>query len=520
MALAIGIDLGTTNSVAAVATPAGVEFIRGPNGERTHPSVVAYVPGHSVSVGPAAKAMRVDDGEHVLYSTKRLIGQPFQSPSVQLAIVGFPYRVEAGGNQQAVVVVDEQRLTIPEVSAAILAYLRRCAETQLGEEVTAAVITVPASFTDAQRRATKEAARLAGLEVLRLINEPTAAALAYGLGRNLNETIVVYDFGGGTFDVSVLRIHGEVFEVIGSAGDLFLGGDDLDRAVAEHLASTMNRHLGVDPRGNTSLMLRLQVAAESIKEHLSEHEVAEGEVADLHLPDGRVVALPFQLTRAAFEELIRGYIDRTMDVCLGLLSSANVAPNRVDHVLCVGGSTRVPLVRKRITDVFRKPPMTRIDPDAVVAVGAALQAGSLSGRIYDRGTSRARTGDRPLLLDVAPASLGVQTVGGYTETILAKNLPIPLERARTFSPAADHQARVEIACCRGEARRFVDNEPLGALVLEGLEPKLRADVQIEVTFAVDEDGILSVSAVNLATGEAQLAHLTVHGAPEIDGVAR
>src|SRR3954469_12489421 len=297
MSVALGIDLGTTNSCAAIATATGVEFILGPRGERENPSVVAFPSSGGVVVGADAKRFRLTEPQHVIHSAKRFIGQNIRAPLVQLALTGVRYRVEEGPNQQPIVVVRDRRMTMPEISSNVLLHLRRAAERQLGTLIKDVVITVPANFTDGQRQATKEAGRLAGLEVLRLINEPTAAALAYGFGRDRDQVVAVFDFGGGTFDVSVLRIQGELFEVLASEGDFFLGGDDLDRAVAENLAAECHRTLGVDPRPHPALMMKLMMGAEAIKIHLSENEAAEGEIDGLDLPGGGVGKLQFSLTR-------------------------------------------------------------------------------------------------------------------------------------------------------------------------------------------------------------------------------
>jgi molecular chaperone DnaK len=543
MALAIGIDLGTTNSVAAVATPTGVEFALGALGERIHPSVVAYPEGGGVAVGAAARPRRVTDPRNTVFSAKRLIGQNIRSPLVQLSLTTLPFIVEEGANQQAIVVARDRRMTIPEISAQVLIHLKRATERQMGDRVTQAVITVPANFTDAQRQATKEAGRLAGLEVLRLINEPTAAALAYGFGQRLDETICVFDFGGGTFDVSLLKIRGEIFEVLATDGDFFLGGDDLDRAVAEVLAAEMNTTLRFDPRRSPTIMTRLAMAAEEIKFHLGEHAVAEGEIDGIDLGDGRTVALPFRLTRGQFETLITGYVDRTIELCRQVLTTARVQVGEISEVLCVGGSTRIPLVRRRLAELFGREPAIRINPDEVIAQGAAIQAGSLSGKlaagtgmgvrdaVVTSATSPLFSGaggvpfdpgqplPRPLLLDVTPATLSIATAGGYTERLLEKNAPIPIERTKVFTTARDHQTQVVIDCCRGESRRFADNEPLGQLVLNDLPARPRGEVRIEVTFRVDTDGILHVRARDAQTGAKQEAQLSVLGAPVAERAA-
>lgn len=535
MHLALGIDLGTTNSVAAIATPTGVEFVLSPRGERIHPSVVAVPSAGGVLVGTDARLQRLAEPDCVIYSAKRFIGQNLRSPPVQAATEGVAFAIEEGLNQQPIAVVRDRRMTMPEVSSHILLYLKRNAERQLGARVSHAVITVPANFTDAQRQATKEAGRLAGLEVLRLINEPTAAALAYGFGKRLHEQVCVFDFGGGTFDASLLRVEDELFEVVSSEGELFLGGDDLDRVIAEHLAASFERHLRLDPRPDPLLMMKLQMSAESIKCHLSEHPVAEGEIDGLDLPDGEVVRLPFRLTRVAFEEMISPMVERAIEVTQHMLALAGVAPHEVADVLCVGGSTRIPLVRQHLAALFGREPNVRINPDEVVAQGAAIQAGSLSGGIIpgtgmgaqDSVVTAARSPlslagrlssptlppARPLLLDVTPAPLAIQTAGGFTELLLDKNLPIPIERSRTFTTVRDHQTRVEIYCCRGQERRYADNEPLGLLVLEDLPELPRGELGIEVTFRVDTDGILHVRARDTVSGLRREVRLDILGAP-------
>jgi len=537
--LAVGIDLGTTNSCVAVATPTGVEFGLGPHGERIHPSVVAYPEQGGVIVTHDAKAMRVVEPTSTIYSAKRLIGQNIRSPLVQLALTGLTYQVDEGPNQQPIVVVRDRRLTVPEISSQILQHLKRCCERQMGDRVTQAVITVPANFSDAQRRATQEAGRLAGLEVMRLINEPTAAALAYGFGQKKDEIVCVFDFGGGTFDVSLLQIRGEIFEVLATDGDFFLGGDDIDRTITEFLAAELNRTRGQDPRGNPGLMSRLTVAAEEVKRHLSEHNVAEGTIDGLDAGDGRVLSLPFRLTRPQLESLISGYVDRTIEMCRAALTAARLDVSDVSEILCVGGSTRIPLVRKRLAELFRKEPQIKINPDEVVAQGAAIQAGSLSGNLASGSGMGVRDAvptaalsplsagaeplsfstaaplPRPLLLDVTPATLGISTAGGYCERLIEKNAPIPIERTKVFTTARDGQTKVIIDCCRGEHRKYAENEPLGQLVLDGLPPRPRGAVKIEITLRVDTDGILHCRARDVETGANQEVNLTILGAPAV-----
>ncbi len=559
MALSIGIDLGTTNSVAAVATPTGVEFTLDADGRRIHPSVVAFPEDGGVLVGQAAREHRTIDPRHTVYSAKRLIGQNVRSPTVQLSLTALPYRVDEGPNQQPMVVIRDQQYTIPQISAEVLAYLRHAAQRQFGEDVREAVITVPANFTDAQRQATKEAGRLAGLEVLRLINEPTAAALAYGYGQQMDATLAVYDFGGGTFDISILQARDQVFEVLATEGELFLGGDDMDRALAEYLAEEFNRTQGIDLRPFPDALTRLIMAAEEIKCHLSEEPVVEGTIDDLPAGDwNNLVSMSFRITRKQLADLISGYVDQTIEVCRRTVIAAGLDYKDVNDVICVGGSTRVPLVRKRLGELFGRIPSIGINPDEVVAHGAAIQAGSLSGKIT-LGTGMAAKNvvserrsqpkgqwpgipgsgsdqpagttaqldplisseldldqavpPRPLLLDVTPATLSVATAGGYVDRILDKNAPIPIERTKLFTTARNNQERVVIECCRGEETRFVDNENLGTLVLESIPPGPRGEVEIAVTFRVDSDGILTVRACDRRTGEEQSAHLNVLGAP-------
>ncbi len=536
--MALGIDLGTTNSCCAIATPTGVEFILGARNERVHPSVVAFPSSGGVVVGSDAKRYRLTEPQHVIHSAKRFIGQNIRAPLVQLAMTGVRYKVVEGPNQQPIVVVRDRRMTMPEISSHVLLHLKRSAERQLGTPVKDAVITVPANFTDGQRQATKEAGRLAGLEVLRLINEPTSAALAYGFGQNKDQTIAVFDFGGGTFDVSLLRLNGDIFEVLASDGDFFLGGDDLDRALAEVLAAECNRILRLDPRPHAALMMKLMMGAEAIKCHLSENDAAEGEIDGLDLPNGQSGQLPFKITRKQFEELVNGYVQRTVDVTKQVMVAAGLEPNQVSDVLCVGGSTRIPMVRRRIAEIFGREPNIKINPDEVVAQGAAIQAGSLTGSlsagtgmgardaVATKGHSPLSSGNivlptaevkRPILLDVNPATLAIQTAGGFTERLLDKNAPIPIERSRIFTTSRDNQTRVEIDCCRGESRRYTENEPLGTLLLENLSGKPRGELKIEVSFRVDSDGILHVRASDAESGAKQEAHLQVLGAPSAAG---
>jgi molecular chaperone DnaK len=527
--LAVGIDLGTTNSVAAVATEDGVRLVVDQYDNHVHPSAVSFPAGGGVLYGLDAKESRTVDAANTIYSAKRLIGQSVRSPMVQLALTSMPFRIEEGTNQQPIVLVRGRRMTVPEISGLILGNLKGLAERQLGHEVTDAVLTVPANFTDAQRQGTKEAGRLAGLDVLRLVNEPTAAALAYGYGQQLDELVAIFDFGGGTFDVSILQIRGEIFEVMATDGDFFLGGDDLDRALAEHLAAELTRTTGADPRPHPLAMTRLSMAAEEIKRYLSDEEEAAGDVDGIQVPGRGSLAVDFELNRSQFEALIAGYVDKTIDVCSQVMHAARVGAADIGQVILVGGSTRVPLVRQRVAELFGREPLDRINPDEVVAQGAALQAAILSGQVASAPSPRMAAADmdptplllldkakppaNAVLLDVNPASLSVATAGGYTDRILDKNAPIPIERTKSFTTARDDQTRVVISCVRGENRRIDDNEILGELVLDNIAPARRGDVELAVTFRVDTDGILHVRAVDARTGQKQEARLNVIGAP-------
>ena len=458
-----------------------------------------------------------------------------RSPLLQLAMSALPYPVEEGNNNQPIVVIGGRRMMVPEVSAFVLAYLKRLCEEQFGDEVVGAVITVPANFSDAQRQGTKEAGRLAGLEVLRLVNEPTAAALAYGYGQQMDQRVAVFDFGGGTFDLSVLKIDADIFEVLATDGEFFLGGDDIDRIVAEFLAAEMNRTQGVDPRPIPTAMNRLHIAAEQIKQYLTTNDVAGGTIDGIVVGDsGQSLSVEFELSRDDFDNMIEGYVGRTIDVCRNVLTTVNIKPQEIDDLLLVGGTTRVPLVRQRLAEFFGKEPASRINPDEVVAHGAAIQAAMLAGKLHQGEASAGEDtgklaenstpmdlgftddGGAPnsaLLLDVTPAGLRIATAGGYTEAFLEKNSPIPIERTKSFTTAQPGQTRVVIQCYRGEHASQEENELLGSLVLDEIPPSARGEAQIDVTFRIDPDCILHVRAKDMRTDQEVEAKLNVIGAP-------
>lgn len=524
MALSIGIDLGTTNSVAGIATPSGVRLAVDEAGRAIHASVVSFPEGEDVIVGNQAKIRKATDPNVTVHSAKRLIGQNIRNPLLQLAIANLPYPVSEGENQQPIINIGQPR-TVPEVSAEVLKYLKRLCEEQFGDVVESACVTVPANFSDGQRQATKEACRLAGLQVSRLVNEPTAAALAYGYGRDMDQRIAVFDFGGGTFDLSLLKVDGEVFEVLATDGEFFLGGDDIDRIVAEFLAAEMNRTRKFDPRPIPAAMNRLNVAAEQIKQYLTENDESGGTIDGIIVGEtGDSISVDFELTRDNFNNLIAGYVDRTIDLCRNVMVTANMDPKDVDEVVLVGGSTRIPLVRQRICEYFGREPAASINPDEVVAHGAAIQAATLSGSLHqsDGGVAAEDTkpieieeGQAPaaLLLDVTSQTLRIATAGGFSEVFLEQNSPIPIERKQIFTTAHDNQERVVIQCSQGVHRRHDENELLGTLVLEEIPPGTRGERKIEVTFRVDTDSILHVRAQEPGSGKTIEATLNVVGAP-------
>ena len=534
VSIAIGIDLGTTNSVVGTATDDGVKLVVDKHGNPVHPSVVSFGDDGRSMFGQDARSRKATHPSQTVYSTKRLIGQNIQVPMVQLAIATLPYDVVEGANQQAMASVLGREYSMPEVSSMLLQHLKELAEVQFGQEVKEAVITVPANFSDAQRQATKEAGALAGLDVLRLINEPTAAALAYGYGQSRDENIAIFDFGGGTFDVSVLNIQDELFEVLATDGEFFLGGDDVDRMIADHLASEVARLHSIDARQSKNAMNRLRIAAEEVKKYLSVHGSAGGTVDGVvEDTNGNPVSLEFNISRSQFDNLIVGYIDRTIEVCRNVITTSGLDLADISDIILVGGSTRIPIVRQRVAEYFGREPASSIDPDQVVAHGAAIQAAMLSEggiQMLPEGSSAVSakgaldlseflknggSASRPqaILLDVAPATMGVATAGGYVEPIIKKNAPIPIENTKVFTSARDNQTRVAVDCCRGESRRFNDNELLGNLVLEDLPPGARGENKIAVTFRIDADGILNVRASDEKTGQARDAKLNIIGAP-------
>ena len=495
----IGIDLGTTNSAFAYMVAGKPEVIANAEGNRTTPSVVAVTKKGERLVGQIAQRQRVTNASNTIYGVKRLIGRKYSDKEVQKDIDIVPFEITKKGSGLAVK-LDGKDYTPEEISAFILGKIKADAEAYLGEEVTEAVITVPAYFDDSQRQATKDAGKIAGLEVKRIINEPTAAALAYGLEGKKDEQIVVFDLGGGTFDVSVLEIGDGVFEVKSTHGDTHLGGEDFDNRIVNHFIEVFKNEQGIDLKGDKAALQRLKDEAEKAKKELSSTPEA-----DINLPFITADAdgpkhFEYKLTRAKLEELVGDLIDRLADPVEKALKDAGVKPADIDEIILVGGQTRMPAVVEKVKKIFGKDPLKGVNPDEVVAVGAAIQGGVLAGDVKD-----------VLLLDVTPLSLGIETMGGVSTKLIERNSTVPTSKSQVFSTAADNQPQVEIHVTQGEREMANDNKSLGRFVLDGIAPARRGIPQIEVTFNIDANGILNVTAKDKGTGKEQSITITNSG---------
>ena len=493
----IGIDLGTTNSCVAIMSGGDPVVIANSEGARTTPSVVAITDKEERLVGQIAKRQAITNPENTIYSVKRLMGRRFSAPEVQNALKRLPYKVTQAENGDAHVQIRGKQYSPPQVSAMILQKMKQTAEDYLGEKVTDAVITVPAYFDDSQRQATKDAGQIAGLNVLRIINEPTAASLAYGLDKKKDERIAVYDLGGGTFDISILEIGDGVFEVKSTNGDTFLGGDDFDLRVMDWLVDEFKKDQGIDLRNDRMALQRLKEAAERAKIELSSSQETEINLPFITADASGPKHLVLKLTRSKFEQLVGDLIERSIEPCKKALADAGMTTSEINEVVLVGGMTRMPKVIERVKQFFGKEPHRGVNPDEVVAIGAAIQGGVLKGEVKD-----------VLLLDVTPLSLGIETLGGIFTRLIERNTTIPSKKSQIFSTAADNQTAVTIRVFQGEREMAGDNKLLGQFDLVGIPPAPRGIPQVEVTFDIDANGIVHVSAKDMATQKEQSIRIT------------
>jgi molecular chaperone DnaK len=503
----IGIDLGTTNSVVAVMESGDTKVLVNEEGARTTPSVVAWTDKGEILVGQVARRQAITNPENTVYSVKRFMGMKFADSKLEMERV--PYKVVRAENGDATINIRGKNYSPPEISAKILQKLKRAAEAYLGEEVSDAVITVPAYFNDAQRQATKDAGRIAGLNVLRIINEPTAAALAYGLDKKTNEVIAVYDFGGGTFDISVLEVGDGVVEVVATNGDTHLGGDDFDHLIMKWLMEEFRRDTGIDVSKDKMVVQRLKEAAEKAKIELSSAFETEINLPFLTADQSGPKHLQLKLSRAKFEAMIRDLVNKSFDCVKRCLEDSKKSPREIDEVVLVGGSIRVPMIQEEVKKYFGKEGNRSVNPDEVVAVGAAIQGGVLTGEAKDI-----------VLLDVTPLSLGIETLGGVFTPLIPRNTTIPARKSEIFSTAADGQSQVEVHVLQGERQMAQGNKTLGRFILDGIPPAPRGVPQIEVTFDIDANGIVHVSAKDKGTGREQSVRIQASSGLSEDDIKR
>jgi len=490
MSKIIGIDLGTTNSAVAIIEGGQPKIVENAEGNRTTPSIIAIGKNKERIVGQLAKRQAVTNPKNTIFGVKRYIGHRFDDESVQKDIDQLPYEVTKGDNGDVKVTMGDTKYRPEEVSAMLLSKIKADVEAKLGETVTEAVITVPAYFSDSQRKATKDAGKIAGLEVKRIINEPTAAALAYGFDKKKDEKIVVFDFGGGTFDISVLEVGDSVIEVKSTGGDSHMGGEDIDQALVRYIKDEFKKESGIDLGKDILALQRLKESAEKAKHELSSTTETEANIPFVTSTDAGPQHLLVKITRAKLEELAAPYIDKSIEITKQVVKDSGFSISEIDEIILVGGQTRMPKISDEVKAIFNKEPNKSINPDEVVALGAAIQAGVLQGDVKDI-----------LLLDVIPLSLGIETMGGVMTRLIEKNATIPTSHAQVFSTAADNQPSVEIHVLQGERSMAPDNKPLGRFVLDGIAPSPRGIPQVEVTFDVDANGILNVSAKDKATGK-------------------